>query len=176
LNPALGSLLNSANLTNAVHQLEVDFVNAAGTVLATSPTLPAPFKIRVDNNNCVGVLGAPAIGATHADDCGLLRYTATSQVVTMGITATHPNNFATYSFSLIRGHNNPPVPVLSGLTSGPVSSAPAAITGTVAGLMGSCTNIAAFAESLYVAATANNGWWRQSQYDAQDSLAFTLSH
>jgi hypothetical protein len=176
MNPALGSLLDSTNLSNALHTLEVEFVNGSGVVLATSPVLPGPYRFRVDNNQCVGVLAAPAIGATMADSCGILRYTSPAQVVTMGLTASHPNNFADFSFSLIRGHNNPPPPVIIGLTSGPVSSAPAAITGTVAGLLGPCSGMAAFAESLYVAATANSGWSRQSQYDASDLLAFTLAH
>jgi hypothetical protein len=175
MNPALGSLVDSTNLTNALHTFEVEFVNGVGKVLATSPAIPGPYWIRVDNNPCVGVLAAPSIGATMADACGILRYTSTAQVVSMGLTASHPNNFATFSFSLIRGHNNPPAPVISGPTSGPVSIAPAAITGTVAGLLGTCSGMAAFAEWLYVAATANNGWSRQSQYDASDEEAFTLA-
>jgi hypothetical protein len=35
--------------------------------------------------------------------------------------------------------------------------------------------MAAFAESLYVAARGNNGLVRQSQYDASDLLAFVLA-
>jgi hypothetical protein len=75
-------------------------------------------------------------------------------------------------FGLIRGHNAPPPPVIAGATRGPVSPAtnPGTITGTVAGLLGPC------AESLYVAARANSGWSRQSQYDASDLQAFTLAH
>jgi hypothetical protein len=174
MNPALGSLMDSTNLSNALHTFVVEFVNGSGVVLATSPLGP-PYQIRIDNNQCVGVLFEPAIGGTPADACGILRYTSTAQVVTMGLTASHPNNFATFSFSLIRGHGSPPAPVISGTTSGPVSTAPAAITGTVAGLLGTCSGMAAFAESLYVAATANSGWARQSQYDASDLLAFTLA-
>jgi hypothetical protein len=34
--------------------------------------------------------------------------------------------------------------------------------------------IAAFSESLYVYATATNGWSRQSQYDASATQAFVL--
>ncbi|MDE3198655.1 MAG: hypothetical protein KGN84_20075, partial [Acidobacteriota bacterium] len=175
MNPALGSLLDSTSLANGLHILELEFVNSGGGLLATSPVLPAHYRFRVDNNHCVGVLYAPSIGPNMADACGILRYSALSQVVTMGLTATHPNHFANFSFSLIRGHNNPPAPGISGPTSGPVSVAPSAITGTVAGLLGSCAGMAAFAESLYVAATANNGWGRQSQYDASDLLAFTLA-
>jgi hypothetical protein len=174
MNPALGSLMDSTKLTNALHTFEVEFVNGLGVVLATSPAGP-PYQIRIDNNHCVGVLAQPAIGGTPADACGILRYLTTAQTVTMGLTASHPNNFATFSFSLIRGHGAPPPPVISGPTSGPVSAAPAAITGTVAGLLGTCSGMAAFAESLYVAATANSGWARQSQYDASDLLAFTLA-
>jgi photosystem II stability/assembly factor-like uncharacterized protein len=84
----------------------------------------------------------------------------------MGCTTSHPNNFADYSFGLIRGHTNPPPPVIVGATSGQVSRAtkPGAITGTVAGLLGPCAagGVAAFAESPYVAAKVNNGWSRQS--------------
>jgi hypothetical protein len=36
-------------------------------------------------------------------------------------------------------------------------------------------NIAAFAADVYVAASANNGWGRQSQYDAQALIAFVLA-
>ena len=44
-------------------------------------------------------------------------------------------------------------------------------------LLGPCApapGIAAFAENLYVAASATNGWSRQSQYDASDTQAFVL--
>jgi len=109
-----------------------------------------------------------------------LRYASPTDTVTMGFTASHPNNYADYSFGLIRGHNNPPPPVIAGATSGQVSPAtnPGTITGSVAGLLGPCVagGMAAFAESLYVAARANNGWSRQAQYDASDLLAFTLAH
>jgi hypothetical protein len=102
-----------------------------------------------------------------------------TDTVTLPFTATQANNFADYSYGLMRGHNNPPAPVISGATSGQVSAAtnPGTLTGTVAGLLGPCAKggMAAFAESLYVAARANNGWGRQSQYDASDLLAFVLA-
>jgi hypothetical protein len=129
-----------------------------------SPT-PA-LKFRVDNNPCSCVLAAPKAGSNVADACGILRYTAPTDTVTMGFTASHPNNFAAYSFSLSRGHNNPPAPVVAGATSGMVSPAtnPGTITGTAAGLLGPCVagGMAAFAESLYVAARTNTGWSRQA--------------
>ena len=45
---------------------------------------------------------------------------------------------------------------------------------SVADLLGTC-NIAAFAEYVYVYALANNGWSRQSQYDASAAIAFVLA-
>jgi hypothetical protein len=182
MNPSLGSLMDSTGLSNAIHTILVEFVRPNPLpfipfpiVLATTP----PLKFCVDNNPCRGVLAAPRVGAKTADSCGILRYTAPANTVTMGFTASHPHNFADYSFGLIRGHNTPPPPIIVGATSGQVSLAtnPGTITGTVAGLLGPCTagGMAAFAESLYVAARANNGWSRQSQYDASDLQAFTLA-
>ena len=183
MNPSLGSLMDSTGLSNGIHTLVVEFVRPNPLPFAISPivlaTTPA-LKFRVDNNPCKAALAASKVGVNIADSCGILRYVAPADTVVMSFTASHPNNFADYSFGLIRGHNNPPPPVIAGATSGQVSAAtnPGTITGTVAGLLGPCVagGMAAFAESLYVAARANNGWSRQSQYDASDLQAFTLAH
>jgi len=123
----------------------------------------------VENSQCVAALTTPTLNGSAADpNCGLLHYTgATSMPVSMPLTATQPNGFATYSFEVVKGVNGiigvgGAVPAVS-----PVSS-PAST------LLGSCT-IAAFGEYLYVAATANNGWSRQSQYDASAAVAFVLA-
>jgi len=184
INPSLGSLLDSTGLSNAVHTLVVEFVRPNPVPFVPSPIVLAttpPVKFRVDNNPCRAALAAPKVGINVADACGILRYVLPTDTVTMVFTASHPNNFADYSFGLIRGHNTPPPPVIVGATSGQVSAAtnPGTITGTVANLLGpSCVvgGMAAFAESLYVAARANSGWSRQSQYDASDLQAFTLAH
>jgi hypothetical protein len=170
LNPTLGSLMDSTNLSNGLHTIVLEFVTAVGVLVETS----TPLTIRVDNNPCKGTLAAPVIGATVANACGLLRYTAPANVVSMGMTASHPNNFATYSFTLIKGVT----PLTPPSIGGPVSSAPSLITDTAGALLGTCIappGIGAFAEYLYVAATANNGWGRQSQYDASAAQAFVLS-
>jgi hypothetical protein len=93
--------------------------------------------------------------------------------VIMAFTATHPSNFATFSFELVKGVNPVTLPAVPP-TSGPVSAAVSPFTDTVAHLMGSC-NVAGFAEYLYVAATINSGWSRQSQYDASALIAFVLA-
>jgi hypothetical protein len=184
MNPSLGSLMDSTGLSTGIHSLVVEFVRPNPLPFSTAPILlstTSPVKFRVDNNQCKGVLWAPKVGVNVADSCGILRYVALTDTVNLVFTASHPNNFADYSFGLIRGHNNPPPPVLVGATSGQVSAAtnPGTITGTVTGLLGPCAmpgGMAAFAESLYVAARANNGWSRQAQYDASDLQAFTLAH
>ena len=59
-------------------------------------------------------------------------------------------------------------------THGPVSAAVSPITETIPSCMGKC-DIAGFGEWVYVSASAINGWWRQSQYDASSAVAFVLA-
>jgi hypothetical protein len=178
LNPTLGDLLDSTNLSNGLHTIQLDFVNGAGTVIETS----TPLTIRVDNNACTATLGPPNVGGTIFADpiCGVLKYGASGPTpVNMTFTASHPNGFATFSFSLIKGANPVALPAVPP-TSGPVSAAVSPIHNTLAALLANpapnppCTT-AAFAEYLYVAATANNGWGRQSQYDRSAAFAFALT-
>jgi len=177
MNPSLGFLLDSTTLTNGLRKIFIEFSNAGGTVLETS----APLTIRVDNNSCGATIAAPVLEAvppTTADACGLLHYgTKGPTLVSMAFTATHPNGFATFAWELIRGASPitgqpglPPPPPISG----PVSAMVSPITASVINLMGGC-NIAAFAEYVYVYAMANNGWSRQSQYDAPAIIAFVLA-
>jgi hypothetical protein len=165
LHPALGMLMDSTNLSNSLHTISVEFIQATGTLVEVSNVV----TIRVDNNPCVGALSAPTLNNRPADPgCGLLHYTGvTSLPVDMPLTASHPNGFATYSFEVVKGVNG----VYS--VGGPVPpNSPVAVLGTT--LLGSCT-IAGFGEYLYVAASANNGWSRQSQYDASAAIAFVLA-
>ena len=165
LHPALGTLTDSTNLSNGLHTITVEFVNGAGTLIETSNAV----VIYVDNQMCAAALAAPTLNGAMADTtCGLLHYTgATSMPVTMPLTATHPANFATYSFEVVKGVNQ--IIFVGG-------NVPAAspITRTASALLGSC-NIAAFGEYLYVAATATNGWSRQTQYDASAAIAYVLA-
>ena len=169
LNPALGSMIDSTSLTsNATHAIVVTFVGATGATVATS----TPLTILVDNNPCVAALGAPSIGSAVANSCGLLVYAAPANIVSMGLTATQPQNFATYSFSVVRGVPGVPAASAAGLVpaASPIHEPASALLGPCAPAPG----IAAFAESLYVAASATNGWFRQSQYDASATQAFVL--
>ena len=178
MNPSLGDLLDTTGLSNALHTISVEFSNAGGTVLETS----TPLTISVDNNSCGATIATPVLETappTTADPtCGLLHYvTKGPTLVAMGFTATHPNGYATFAWELIKGVNPvalPPGPPPPPPTSGPVSAVVSPITDSVANLLGTC-NIAAYAEYVYVYAMANNGWSRQSQYDASAAIAFVLA-
>lgn len=165
LHPALGTLTDSTNLSSSLHTIEVEFIGSTGHLIETSNAV----TIHVDNNQCAASLTTPTLNGQVADPiCGLLRYTGANALpVTMPLVGTHPNGFATYSFQVVKGVNQVigvggPVPAISPVTS-PAST-----------MLGSCS-IAGFGEYLYVAASANNGWSRQSQYDASSALAFVLA-
>ena len=172
LHPALGSMLNTTDLANGVRTLQIEFVNGAGAGIMSLPT--QSLKIMVNNQSCVATLAPPLLNGVSAQpQCGVLKYVASNaDPVIMGFTATHPANFATFSLRLVKGVNQLALPAVPP-TSGPVpGSGP--IQDTVANLLGACT-VAGFAEHVYVAATANNGWGRQSQYDASALIAFVLA-
>lgn len=174
LHPELGSLLDSTNLSNGLHTIVLEFVDAGGAQFKP-PITSTPLTILVDNNRCVAALSTPSLNGATADPmCGLLKYAAkNADPVKMPLIASHPNGFATFSFTLVKGVNAITLPAVPP-TSGPVSTAVSPIKDTVSHLMGGC-NVAGFGEYLYVAATANNGWGRQSQYDASAAIAFVLA-
>ena len=171
MNPSLGDLLSTVGLSNGMHTIVIEFANAGGTVIETS----TPLTIRVDNNQCTAFSGVPEVHGTAADpDCGLLHYgTKNTDLVSMPFSVGHPNGFATFAFTLVKGVHGVTLPAAPP-TSGPVSAAVSPITQTIQDLMGKC-DIAGFGEWVYVWASATNGWWRQSQYDASAAVAFVLA-
>jgi hypothetical protein len=176
--------------THGKYQLKLDLFDANGQpvdIVAAGieyivPTTVDPdgtihnsflMTVHVDNRYTQGSLGTPTLDGSLADDCGVLRYSNTASNVTTPYTATQPDNFAQYSYRLSRGAT----PLTPPTASGPVSAAtdPATPTESVATLLGSC-DLAGFAEDLYVAATAYDGWSRQSQYDSNPTpVAFVLA-
>ena len=169
MNPSLGMLMDSTNLSNGLHTIAIDFTNGAGAVIETS----TPLKILVNNQSCAATIATPMLNGASADpSCGVLKYVAkNNDPVIMAFTASHPANFATFAFSLIKGVNPITVP---GVTGGPVTAVVSPLSDTVAHLLGSC-DVAGFAEYVYVWATINNGWGRQGQYDASAAIAFVLA-
>jgi hypothetical protein len=173
MNPSLGGFIQSTKLPNGLNTIWIEFVKADGTFIEWSTAL----TILVDNNPCTATIATPTLHGNTADPtCGLLHYGAPdASPVSMPFTASHPNNYATFSFVVVKGVNVvtlPPLPI----SSAPVSAASgmSPVVEPVDQLLGQCV-IAAFAEEVYVAATANNGWSRQSQYDAEQLIAFVLA-
>jgi hypothetical protein len=173
-----GCYLDSTNLTSGqLHTITVDFYDATGVTVLASAT---PLKVYVDNNPCTAVLTAATFNGNPATACGYLSYTTATQNenVEIPFLAAQPEGRATYSVSLYRGVT-PITGALSGTTSGAVTSAWADLSATAQGLLTyqpntpPCTT-AAFAAYLYVAATAQTGWWRCSELDASAAEAFML--
>jgi hypothetical protein len=173
MNPSLGGFVQSTGLPNGLNTIWIEFVDGAGNFKEWA----TPLTILVDNNHCTATLAPPILHNVGADPtCGVLHYgRKDASPVSMPFTASHPNNFATFSFVLVKGVNEvtlPPLPIVGD----PVTAAPglSPIVETVANLLGSC-DIAGFAEDVYVFAAANNGWSRQSQYDAEALIAYVLA-
>jgi hypothetical protein len=173
-NPYLGFFVNSLGVSNGLHTITLQLYGSlAGPAIGHQDLV-----VLVDNNRCSASLAAPLLNGTPADaDCGVLNYTRDGSgnpagALTLAFTAAHPNNYATYSFSLLRGVTPVGLVARSGAVSTVVS--PIAPAPTAQDLLGTCA-IAGFAESVYVAATAIDGWSRQSQYDASAQIAFVLA-
>lgn len=137
------------------------------------------FYLHVDNRNCSADIDAPTIDSISAGDvCGFLRYQSGDKVK-IAYHATHPANFATFSFWIKRAAQTL-YPV-----AGEVAAASAGVYAgdgsgnfehdfSTGALLGPCTE-AAFAEILRVYAKATNGWDRITAYDAHDERAFALA-
>lgn len=163
-NSDLGCLLPSTTLSNAGHIIKVEFYDGAAALKQV-----ASHALLIDNNRCVAVLDMPVLDGNHADPvCGVLKYVDKTHIVSLVYTASHPNNFANYSFAVVKGAST-----LDSL-SGPVAPPPPVYSKSVSALLGQCT-VAAFAAHLYVATTVINGVGRQSQYDASALVAFCLA-
>ena len=138
------------------------------------------MTVHVDNRSTFGSLGTPALDGNPADSCGVFRYgPGPSGTVTIPYTATHPDNFAIYTYRLSRGATPLTPPTTSG---NQVSAAtdPAIVSMSVLSLLtqpdGTICDIAGFAEDLYVSALATDGWNRLSGYDSNPPpRAFVLA-
>jgi len=148
------------------------------------------FAVAVDNRPCSASIAVPTMGSsTVADECGMLRYDTTStDPIHIGFTASHPDSFGVFSFSIVRGAT----PVTSAAT-GPseVTAASSGIyTGdgagnffhdyTLAALFNPpCSHPcfeAAYSENLYVYAKATTGnGYRIGRFDRSFVRAFGLA-
>ncbi len=169
-NTTLGDLLDTTGLSNGLHTITLQFLDGVGNPKVATP----PLIIMVNNQPSVATLSLPLLGGLPADACGVLHYGVNKgAVLSIGFTASQPANYANFSFEMVRGVTAVALPSPPP-SSGPVTAAVSPITDTVGALLGPCPT-AGFAVELYVAATINNGWSRQSEYDAEALLAFVLT-
>jgi len=167
--------------------------SADGTV----NTIPAPpasiddggylFTLHLDNRRTSAVIDIPTLGGGSAtDSCGFLLYdpavaaTLDAAKIRLAFHATHPANFAVFSFDVIRAATN-----VIDLAEEITAATAGAFTGDGAGnfsslltrtqLLGPCPK-GAYAEVLNVYSKATTGWsQRITAYDAYAVRAFALA-
>ena len=161
----------STDLSGTIHTVDASTLGlvAGNTMVIT---------LHTNNESCSASIAPPAIGGVIADPCcGVLKY-GLGNSVTLAWHASHPQGYATYSFSVVRG-----VSSVYG-NGGGVGGGSFSVTRTVDHLLndnlpGGCAvggcPVAGFSENLYVAANITDGWSRQSQYDASSVRAFVLA-
>jgi hypothetical protein len=149
---------------------------------ADGKTLGFRMVVRVDNNRCVADVH-PLGGAVSPDPvCGFHNYSSPGDTAMLSFMARHPNNFATYSFSTVRGDGPSLAVAGAGGTVGdggnngfvPAGAFQYAKSIPVSTLLGACPN-AAFSEQLTVGATATDGYGTLSIYNMTDHAAFALA-
>ena len=148
---------------------------------ASANTVAYRLVLHVDNRVCFGTINDVTVNGIPAGRCGFLEYNALTDTANVSFRASHPANFASFSFELVRVTTQ----VAEGTASGLVDDATAggfARTGdtfsttpplSIDTLMRSglppgetpCVR-AAFAEWLHVYALATNGYDRLSGLDA----------
>jgi hypothetical protein len=164
----------------------------AADYVQQDPGVPAnaiAFKMtfRVDNNLCnaeidnITVMNSDGTTTDSDTACGFATYNdKNTSEVEFSFAATHPNNFAVFSFGVIRGNGNAcPTADTGGMVIGNSSNGYTLAGGKyskevpIAGLLGPCAQ-AAFSENLSVHALATDGSNRLSGYDDYDVAAFAL--
>lgn len=151
------------------------------------------FTLHLDNRSTGAVIDAPTLGGGSATDaCGFLLYdpalaaTADAAKIRLAFHATHPANFAVFSFDVIRATTN-----VIDLAEEVSAAAAGSFTGDGSGnfsgsltrtqLLGDCALPAgkgkgAFAEVLHVLPKATTGWsQRITAYDGYAVRAFALA-
>ncbi len=141
----------------------------------------------VNNESCDAVIDNITVinsdGTTEDSDteCGFAPYKdKNTSDVEFSFKASHPENFAVFSFNVIRGNGNAcPDADTGGMVIGDSSNGYVLAGGkfskevAAADLLGNCTQ-AAFSENLYVSALATNGSRRLYEYDDSAVAAFAI--
>jgi hypothetical protein len=177
-------------------------VAASGDRLAKEGGTVVGYRlvIQVDNRSCFAAINDGTLSGHPAGQCGFLEYTDLSNPAHISFRASHPGNFASFSFYVTRVSTTVDEASVGGLVDsasvgGAFSTPPGGnniftrsgdtfsrdlsvndlMTRGLASGETPCIR-AAFAETLYVAALATNGYGRLTQYDAPFQIkAFAIT-
>lgn len=140
------------------------------------------FYLHIDNNKCEAEIFDAGVNGENAGPCGFIKYPQGSNV-RLSYRAYHPHGFARFKFTVTKGSSGyvgtasaPANPAAAAWSNAPlVTDSPNGYTNSPTGtfskevpvtdMLGGCPGKGAYSESLYVAATATNGWVRLSGLD-----------
>jgi hypothetical protein len=131
------------------------------------------FRVLIDNQDTSASIDSVSAAGHTADSCGMLHYEEADDDVAISFHATHPNDYLTWSLGVSLGFYGGVASENGNSSSPPEPENP--LVRDAGELLHGCTN-GAFAVNLYTAATATDGYSRQSQYDRSASVAFALLH
>jgi hypothetical protein len=131
------------------------------------------FRVLIDNQDTSASIDSVSAAGHTADSCGMLHYEEDDDDVAIFFHATHPNSYLTWSLGVSLGFYGGVASESGNSSSPPKPENP--LVRDAGELLHGCTN-GAFAVNLYTAATATDGYSRQSQYDRSASVAFALLH
>jgi hypothetical protein len=129
------------------------------------------FRVLIDNHDTSASIDSVSAAGHTADKCGMLHYKEGSDDVAISFHATHPSDYLTWSLGVNLGFYGGVASESGSSSSPPAPENP--LVRDASELLHGCTN-GAFAVNLYTAATATDGYARQSQYDRSASVAFAL--
>lgn len=136
--------------------------------------------LRVDNRVCYGTIEDVTVGGAGAGPCGFLEYPpppAPAPLATISFRASHPGNFAAFSFVTTRvtthlasasAHGLVEAAAVNGFArAGTLFSKSLSVATLLHESEGATSCVrAAFAETLHVYALVTNGYWRLDYLDA----------
>ncbi|MDX2505900.1 MAG: hypothetical protein QNL62_15690 [Gammaproteobacteria bacterium] len=182
---------------------DIDRITAPNEFLIKSAGHIMAFKmvLHIDNSRCGGaILPVDNGSGLTKEECGFIQYVGAAQAL-ISFQAGHPNNFARVTYRVDRGEKGCRVveASVSGQHLGPVNLASegagsfqktspcdyqrllsvntllTSVKPSEAATCSPCLERAAFAEVLWVRATATNGYSRLDYLDAFDTAAFALT-
>lgn len=132
------------------------------------------FQLFIDNNPPVVEVQEPHIGTQGAGTCGALEYSDMGlESVVVPHIAGQRNGFATYSFSIIKGHSDVRLEVADAPTGPNSHTLVRTASDGIAHLLDGCT-VAGLRATASVSPTATTGWG-PVHYNVSDTYSFALA-